>query len=158
MAWDPYVAVRAQHPFHQISFFCGCLRSLDVIEPYHPHRVLRQFGHVQTIPPTPLTPIRASRGSTTGKYKVSYRFLDQYWVTWEDHVLYVAHRGHQAQHAWECSTGYLEWFSRISHPRLQNPDRHSHYDPNEGRDDPTPRTVRVWTFFHTLCIHFSKLS
>ncbi|XXG52864.1 hypothetical protein AAC387_Pa03g1069 [Persea americana] len=43
VAWDPYTAVRAQHPFHQISFFCGCLRSLDVIEPYHPHRVLRQF-------------------------------------------------------------------------------------------------------------------
>ena len=78
VVWDPYTAVRAQHPFHQIAFFCGCLRSLDVIEPYHPHRVLRWFGYVQTIPPAPLAPIRASRGSTAGKYRVSYRFLDQY--------------------------------------------------------------------------------
>ena len=76
VAWYPYTATRAQHPFHQISFFRGCSRALEVIEPYHPHRVLQQFGFVQTITPAPLTPIRASRGSTHGKYMVSYIFLD----------------------------------------------------------------------------------
>ena len=146
VAWNPYIAARAQHPFHQISFFCGCWISLDVIEPYHPHKVLRQFGFVQTILPAPLGSIRASRGFTAEKYKVSYKFLDQCWVTWEDHILSVSHRGHWAQHVWECASDYLEWFCRISHPRVQNPDRHSQYDPNEGRDDPTPRTVRVYTF------------
>ncbi|RWR94760.1 serine/threonine-protein phosphatase 7 long form [Cinnamomum micranthum f. kanehirae] len=141
VSWDPYVSARAQHPLHQISFFCGCLRALDVIEPYHPHRVLRQFGYVQTIPSAPLAPIRASRGTTAGKYKVSYAFLDQYWVTWEDHVLSLAHRGRRVSHAWECSSDYIEWYTRTSHTRVQNPARHSHYDPNEGRDDMTPRTI-----------------
>ena len=143
MAWEPYIGARTQHPFHQSSFFCGCLRALDVIEPYHPQRVLRQFGYVQTIPPAPLAPLRASRGSTAGQYKVSYKFLDQYWESWEDHVLSQAHRGHRVQHAWECSPDYLEWFVRISHPRVQNPDRHSHYHPNEDQVDPTPRVVSV---------------
>ena len=78
VAWDPYASVRAQHPLQQISFFCGCLRALDVIEPYHPHRVLRQFGYIQTIPPAPLTLIHATRGTTAGKYNVSYMVLDQY--------------------------------------------------------------------------------
>ncbi|RWR93234.1 serine/threonine-protein phosphatase 7 long form isoform X1 [Cinnamomum micranthum f. kanehirae] len=141
VSWDPYVSVRAQHPLHQISFFCGCLRALDVIEPYHLHRVLRQFGYVQTIPSAPLATIRASRGTTAGKYKVSYAFLDQYWVTWEDHVLSLAHRGRRVSHAWECSLDYIEWYTRTSHTRVQNPARHSHYDPNEGRDDMTPRTI-----------------
>ena len=109
VAWDPYASARAQHPLQQISFFCGCLRALDVIELYHPHRVLLQFGYVQTIPPTLLAPIRDTRGTTAGKYKVSYMFLDQYWITWEYHVLSLAHCGHRVQHAWECSPDYLEW-------------------------------------------------
>ena len=157
--WDPYTGVRAHHPFHQISFFCGCLRALDVIEPYHPHRVLRQFGYVQTIPPAPLAPIRASRGSTAGQYRVSYAFLDQYCVTWEDHVLSLAHRGHRSQHAWECSPDYLVWFFRISHPRVQNPQRHSHYHPNEGVDDPTPRVVSICTLlkhYASICYTYRR--
>ena len=33
VAWVPYTSVRAHHPFHQISFFCGSMRSMDVIKP-----------------------------------------------------------------------------------------------------------------------------
>ncbi|XP_028070433.1 protein MAIN-LIKE 1-like [Camellia sinensis] len=59
VTWDPYRDCRQHHPCHEITFYSGCLKCLDVVEPYHPERVLRQFGRVQTIPPAPLDPVRA---------------------------------------------------------------------------------------------------
>ncbi|XP_052178680.1 protein MAIN-LIKE 1-like [Diospyros lotus] len=67
--WTPYRRHRAQHPLHEIAFFSRCLKCGGVIEPYHPERVLRQFGHKQNIPPPPLSPIEAKRGRATATYK-----------------------------------------------------------------------------------------
>ncbi|XP_028072408.1 protein MAIN-LIKE 2-like [Camellia sinensis] len=47
--WDPYQNCRDVHPCHLVTFYYGCLKCLEVVEPYHPDRVLRQFGRVQTI-------------------------------------------------------------------------------------------------------------
>lgn len=47
----PYWRVRSHHSLSNITFFSGCLKCGGIIEPYHPERVLRQFGYVQTIPP-----------------------------------------------------------------------------------------------------------
>ncbi|CAL8994910.1 unnamed protein product [Prunus brigantina] len=49
--WEPYKFEREHHPFADVAFYAGMLRCCDVIEPYHPEQVLRQFGRVQTIPP-----------------------------------------------------------------------------------------------------------
>ncbi|KAL7182369.1 hypothetical protein ACSBR1_041138 [Camellia fascicularis] len=64
VTWDPYRDCRQHYPCHEITFYSGCLKCLDVVEPYHPERVFRQFGRVQTIPPAPLNSVRAIRGVT----------------------------------------------------------------------------------------------
>ncbi|XP_028096033.1 protein MAIN-LIKE 2-like [Camellia sinensis] len=43
VTWEPYRHCRQHHPCHEITFYTGCLKCLDVVEPYHPERVLRQF-------------------------------------------------------------------------------------------------------------------
>ena len=77
VVWDPHRSIREDRPILDIAFFSGCLKCIDVVEPYHPERVLRQFGRIQMIPRTPLAPTRASRGSTVGSYCIVYVFLDQ---------------------------------------------------------------------------------
>ncbi|XP_028053396.1 protein MAIN-LIKE 1-like [Camellia sinensis] len=77
VTWDPYRHCHQHHPCHEITFYTCCLKCLDVVEPYHPERVLRQFGRVQTIPPAPLDLVRAVRGATAGRYRVMYQYLDQ---------------------------------------------------------------------------------
>ena len=83
---------------------------MDVIEPYHPQRVFHQFRHVQSIPPPPYAPVRASRGANATKYRVSYQILDQFWITWANNILSPEHRGGRVTHAWDCAPDYLEWF------------------------------------------------
>ena len=39
-----------RHPLDPICFFSGFIKCIDIVEPYHPERVLRQFGRVQNIP------------------------------------------------------------------------------------------------------------
>ncbi|KAL7251008.1 hypothetical protein ACSBR1_012932 [Camellia fascicularis] len=76
VTWDPYRHCRQHHPCHEITFYTGYLKCLDVVEPYHPERVLRQFRRVQTIPPAPFDPVCAVRGVTVGRYRVMYQYLD----------------------------------------------------------------------------------
>ncbi|RWR88577.1 serine/threonine-protein phosphatase 7 long form [Cinnamomum micranthum f. kanehirae] len=77
VTWDPYCDVRQHHPFNQVAFYCGCVKCMDVVELYHPDRILRQFGRVQTIPSAPLSPIRAARGPTANAYQIAYQYFDQ---------------------------------------------------------------------------------
>ncbi|XP_028076524.1 protein MAIN-LIKE 2-like [Camellia sinensis] len=41
VTWDPYRDCRQHHPCHEITFYSCCLKCLNVVEPYHPERVLR---------------------------------------------------------------------------------------------------------------------
>ena len=76
VCWEPYVDHRAEHPFPDITWYSGCIKFGLVVESYHPERVLRQFGYIQTIPHRPFTPPRPDRSI----------LLDQYWERWTDHV------------------------------------------------------------------------
>ena len=69
VCWEPYMDHRAEHPFPDIAWFSECIKCGLVVEPYHPERVLRQFGYIQTIPPRPFTPPQPDR----------IILLDQYW-------------------------------------------------------------------------------
>ena len=80
---------RAEHPFPDIAWFSGCIKCGLVVEPYHPERVLRQFGYIQTIPPRPFTPPQPDRSI----------LLDQYWERWTDHVLTDKSRGRRCQYS-----------------------------------------------------------
>ncbi|KAK9162736.1 hypothetical protein Syun_003638 [Stephania yunnanensis] len=49
VTWDPYVNFRENGVVHAMTFYSGTIKYMDVVEPYYPERILRQFGHVQSI-------------------------------------------------------------------------------------------------------------
>ncbi|XP_028067879.1 protein MAIN-LIKE 1-like [Camellia sinensis] len=77
--WDPYQSCRDVQPCQPVTFYHSCLKCLEVVEPYHPNRVLRQFGRVQTIPNPPLGPMRASQEAIAPCYDVIYAYLHIIW-------------------------------------------------------------------------------
>ncbi|XP_028126177.1 protein MAIN-LIKE 1-like [Camellia sinensis] len=77
--WDLYHDKRIEHSFFDVAYYSGCLKYMHIIEPYHPDRVLRQFGRVKIIPLPLFAPVRASRGSTAKQYNIAYKYLDTIW-------------------------------------------------------------------------------
>ncbi|XP_028071172.1 protein MAIN-LIKE 1-like [Camellia sinensis] len=128
VTWDPYRHCRQHHPCREITFYTGCLKCLDVVEPYHPERVHRQFGRVQTIPPVPLDPVRAVRGVTAGRYRVMYQYLDQIWESWDNHVLSARRRSTPIRRPADSVDGYMQWYTTITHLHIQNPTHRSGFD------------------------------
>ncbi|KAK9121464.1 hypothetical protein Syun_019081 [Stephania yunnanensis] len=74
VTWDPYVNYRDNRVVHPMAFYNGILKYMDVMEPYHPERILRWLAHVQSIPDPPYRPLEAHRGPSTLKYSVKYGF------------------------------------------------------------------------------------
>ncbi|KAK9094951.1 hypothetical protein Scep_026420 [Stephania cephalantha] len=74
VTWDPYVEYRSDDMVHPIAFYDRTLRYMDIVEPYHPERFLRQLGHVQDVSAPPYRPLEASRGPSALKYSVKYGF------------------------------------------------------------------------------------
>ena len=129
----PYWRARTYHPIPDITFFSGCLKCGSIIEPYHPERVLRQFGYAQTIPPPPLSPVEARRGAGTASYRVIYTFIDDTWNRWDIHLLPPHRRGTPCRFPWDFTNNYLTWYGSITHPFVQNPVHRSGFD--RGRKD-----------------------
>lgn len=120
----PYTGLfRELHPFPAVSLYHGCLVACNVVEPYHPDRVLRQFGYVQTIP---CTPIAADVHVRWEKKSLSTLLpLVPYFIVWDSHVLSADRLGNIAQLPWECAPDYMQWYTAHSHPLVQNPERRS---------------------------------
>ncbi|KAK3169157.1 hypothetical protein Dsin_000061 [Dipteronia sinensis] len=110
--WNPYT-----HEFHEVTFYTGCIKCLDKIEPYHPERVLRQFDLVQTIPPDPLLSLRVKSRTISEVCTI----WDQSWDKWDSHLLSSSARGEVISYPSECCYNYLDWFGRISHVMVQHP-------------------------------------
>ncbi|KAL8456512.1 hypothetical protein ACS0TY_034651 [Phlomoides rotata] len=88
--WNPYANAHEYHPLEEIVFFHGCIRSFNIVEPYHPDRVLRQFNYVQTIPVAPLGSMFTAR-TKGSKYKLVWaKGLEGYYRMWDNHVLSTA--------------------------------------------------------------------
>ena len=104
----PYWRARVHHPVPNITFFSGCLKCGSVIEPYHPKRVLRQFGYAQTIPTPPLSPVEARRGVGTISYRVIYTFIDDTWNRWDIHLLPPHRCGTPCRFPWHFAHNYLD--------------------------------------------------
>lgn len=121
MNWTPYNGMRDTFPRDEVTFFHGCIRAFDNVEPYHPDRVLRQFGKRQKVPYPPLIPNEVRRGNTSQKYKLAFHVLGGYFQYWRTHVLSAEVRGGTANPAWECSPDYMDWYRKFSHPIVQNP-------------------------------------
>ena len=124
--WDPYSQLISDYHRPEVTFYIGCLRCFEVVEPYHPDRVLRQFGHVQTIPAAPLGPGQHRRGGSAQRQRARWHeAVRGYFETWDNHLFTDDRRGRLANPAWSCSPDYMDWYSRVSHPRVQNPVHHS---------------------------------
>ena len=135
--WDPYHSCRDRHPCNPVTFYHGCLKCLDVVEPYHPDRVLRQFGKVQTIPDAPLAPSRGARGNISARYTGMYRYLDRIWEAWDNHVLSEQRRSTPVHQPWQCVPGYMDWYKNITHLYIEHTDEprvHDHQDFSEHAD------------------------
>ncbi|KAK9157473.1 hypothetical protein Scep_004047 [Stephania cephalantha] len=125
VTWDPYVNYRDNGVVHAMAFYSGILKYMDVVEPYHPERILRQFGHVQSIPDPPYSPLEAHRGPSALKYSVKYGFQQDNWERWRNHLLAPEVHDEKAQFEFLATPDYLPWFLKVSHPVIANP---SHED------------------------------
>ena len=103
---------------------------MDVDEPYHPDRILRQFGRVQTIPSAPLLSIRATQGPPANAYHIAYQYFDQVWETWNDHLLFGLNRSTPVRRSSDCVPNYMDWYAQVSWKLLQNPNLQSNFRPH----------------------------
>ncbi|KAL7196152.1 hypothetical protein ACSBR1_036215 [Camellia fascicularis] len=113
------------------------LSVLITLEPHHSERVLRQFGRVQTIPPSPLNSVRVVRGVIVGRYRVMYHYLDQIWESSDNHVLSARRRSTLVRCPVDCVDGYMKWYTSITHLYIQNPTHRFGFDPRaqDSRSD-----------------------
>ncbi|XP_028184754.1 uncharacterized protein LOC114371545 [Glycine soja] len=102
---------------------CSLLRWGPVAVYYRPERVVQQFGYTQTIPAPPVDSW------------VSYDDIHDRWMHYEDHIVPA---GEVCVVPRVCSSDYIDWFFRISHPFMTP----GHVlDPLSHGHAPQPRVV-----------------
>ncbi|KAH1241622.1 Protein MAIN-LIKE 1 [Glycine max] len=101
VCWIPYGEHREVRDFHVRSCYSGLLCWGPVAVYYRPERVVRQFGYTQTIPAPPVDSW------------VSYDDIYDRWMHYEDHIVPA---GEVCVVPGACSSDYIDWFFRISHP------------------------------------------
>ncbi|XP_028193164.1 protein MAIN-LIKE 1-like [Glycine soja] len=123
VCWIPYGEHREVRNFHVRSCYSGLLRWGPVVVYYRSERVVRQFGYTQTIP------------APSVDSWVSYDDIHDRWMHYEDHIV-------PAGEVWivpgQCSSDYMDWFFRISHPFMTP--GHA-LDPLHHGHAPQPRVV-----------------
>jgi len=109
----PYGDHRQARLFDLVSLYSGWLRYGDRMVRYMPERLLRQFGRVQTIPihPVQSAPLDLNLEEISNRFRCAL-----------DYALTPEQLGHHAVHDVEAAEGYIEWFYRVSHPRMVLPD------------------------------------
>ncbi|KAK9081863.1 hypothetical protein Syun_031783 [Stephania yunnanensis] len=95
-------------PFHDIVFYYGPMKFMDIVEPHNPIRVLRQIGHVQRILRDSYRPIEADRSRLRQLYSVKYSYGAQVWEDWEGHLESVEQRCQKVDYPYQTSSDYME--------------------------------------------------
>ncbi|KAI5396793.1 hypothetical protein KIW84_062860 [Lathyrus oleraceus] len=108
--WRPFEDHRAWRVFDEICLYRGCLKWDETVVPYLPDRCLRQFGYRQYVPSPPLDCMMATD-------------IDVDWISYHQSVVDVIGSSSVATTPSEVVDGYLEWYYRVSHPRLVPPHR-----------------------------------
>lgn len=83
MNFDPYKTRRRVVP--DITFYTGPIRYMDMVEPYLPDRMLRQFGLQHVKPVDLIAPNRAQRGRRS--YKIDYQWTAGFWASPQYHLV-----------------------------------------------------------------------
>jgi hypothetical protein len=81
---------------------------------YLPERVLRQFGHMQSIPRHP----RESAPPFLSPQATALIPASLHFASYRDWVLTAAQRGPLAIDPWYAAAGYMRWYFWISHPYM----------------------------------------
>ncbi|XP_045801577.1 uncharacterized protein LOC123895346 isoform X2 [Trifolium pratense] len=110
----PYENHRHTRPFVDISWYSGWIMCGNaMICPHFPERILRQYGHVQSIPRAP--DVSAKAGMNRFSIDQGFReYLTHNYVTEEMH-------GPRAQNGFDTDPEYIAWFYQVSHPKLWPP-------------------------------------
>ena len=117
---SPYQESKDHHPFPGIAFFTGCIKCMDIVEPYHLERVLWQVDRVQIIPPLPIPPSHYRRGYNAKQYRLSYNSVDHFWERWRNYVWSEEEKSMPVTYQWEAIDQYTDWYLHISHSVIQN--------------------------------------
>ncbi|MCI54958.1 serine/threonine-protein phosphatase 7 long form-like protein, partial [Trifolium medium] len=91
-------------PLEDICYYSGWLRCGNLIVMYLPERVLRQFGHIQTIP---RLPSQSAQPLTTREH------ISSHYTHYLDWVLTPEQRGPAAIYSWYAAPGYMSWYFQI---------------------------------------------
>ncbi|KAH1261945.1 Protein MAIN-LIKE 1 [Glycine max] len=121
--WIPYGKHREVRDFHVRSCYSDLLRWGPIAVYYRSERFVRQFGYTQTIPDPPVDSW------------VSYDDIHNRWMHYEDHIVPA---GEVCVVPGACSSDYINWFFRISHPFMTP--GHA-LDPLPHGHAPQPRVV-----------------
>ena len=126
-----------------MSSFQGCVCFLNIVEPYMPDRVLRQFGYTQSIPTEPIAPIKACRSANIRKYNVLYPSKESNWAAPDGHILSQRQLGERATPPSACTDDYMGWYIAHTHPRVQNPNNLPRTIPIPGPQQLTSDAVTI---------------
>ncbi|KAH1154544.1 hypothetical protein GYH30_049996 [Glycine max] len=101
VSWLPYTEHRGVRAFQEISSFQGQLRWGPMVVTARPERVVRQFGYIQSIPPSSVSA------------RLSHDQIDDRWMQFAEYLLPA---GQFCLVPGQVSANYMEWFFHISHP------------------------------------------
>ncbi|XP_074302104.1 serine/threonine-protein phosphatase 7 long form homolog [Silene latifolia] len=133
--WDPYGP--RQEEYHPRTLYAGCIRFMDIAEPYQPDRCLRQFGYVQIIP-NPIMRLTAHRPASGIGYevRVGVAETDHLWDCWQDHVVQLSRKSRPVSFPGETGPDYEAWYNGNSHPFIIDPGHHDAPAPHDDFDIP----------------------
>ncbi|CAK8563889.1 unnamed protein product [Lathyrus sativus] len=103
--WRPFENYRVGRQFDELCLYRGCLRLGDTIIPYLPDKCMRQFGYRHYVPHPPLDHTIADD-------------IDVDWISYHQSIQDVIRSTTPATTPYETDDGYLQWYYRVSHPRL----------------------------------------
>ncbi|KAK2368550.1 hypothetical protein QL285_081736 [Trifolium repens] len=112
--WAPYATHRPTRSLDEVCFYSGWLKCGGKVAMYLPERVLRQFGHMQSIPCHP----RESAPPFLSHQATALIPASLHFASYRDWVLTAAQRGPLAIDPWYAAAGYMRWYFWISHPYM----------------------------------------
>ncbi|WJX72719.1 hypothetical protein P8452_56565 [Trifolium repens] len=112
--WAPYATHRPTRSLDEVCFYSGWLKCGGKVAMYLPERVLRQFGHMQSIPCHP----RESAPPFLSPQATALIPASLHFASYRDWVLTAAQRGPLAIDPWYAAAGYMRWYFWISHPYM----------------------------------------